>query len=89
MSNFNATKQASLAGARVLILKGLFEILDTRATYDIKWNTPEWDKAHKQLLALEEKLDIAEGEEILFWGLSLAEDEAQEDAADFAREPRD
>jgi hypothetical protein len=71
MKEHNATREASIAGGQALILKGLFEILDTHVSMDLEHGTPEYDAAMVKLDALEAKLDAATEKAEFLWSLAL------------------
>jgi hypothetical protein len=70
MKEQNATREASIAGGKLLILQGLFEILDTHVSMDLKWDSPEFDAGMKQLETLEAKIDAATEKRDFFWSLA-------------------
>jgi hypothetical protein len=96
MNKHEATRLASLAKGKALILEGQFEILDTVVTFEFRPGTPEFEVGCKALEILEAKLEAAQGEATMLWGLALddieepGEEYTEQDAArDFGAEPKD
>lgn len=68
--NANAVKRASLAGGRAKILEGLFEILDTHVSMDLKVGSPEFERMLPLLAKLEAEQEKAEEERDFFWSIA-------------------
>jgi hypothetical protein len=70
MKEYNATREASLVGGQVMILEGLFEILDTTVSMDLEVGTPAFDAGMKELAKLEAQIEALTQRRDFLWSLA-------------------
>lgn len=59
-----------MVGGQVMILQGLFEILDTHVSMDMEVGSPEFDAGLKKLEDLEAKIDALIEKRDFLWSMA-------------------